>query len=168
MIFIEESVCKLLNSNKALVMQYIIRDLMLWKQNTAFPRRSPPHPPSTQRPNTGSGKPFCFITKKGSFKGGQKIQDWSVFVLPVFPFLWNASIQIAAAEMSPPSLFWNTDVLETQAFLVSFICFVGLKCTGLQTWIPVWQLNILVTNFFFVFCVFVFCFYHIMPFLFTS
>lgn len=102
------------------------------------------------------------------------------FVLSVFPFLRNASIQIAAAEMSPPpclffcilfclSQYRCPQVSQSQAFRTSPL-FVSLNWSlsaqgnkrdspsGSSTYS---SLNCLV----FFFCLLCFCFYHIMPFL---
>lgn len=77
----------------------------------------------------------ALLQRKGALKVVRKYKIGLFFVLWVFPFLRNASIQIAAAEMSsPPCVFFifrNTDVLA-RAFRVTFIRLVELvfKCTG--------------------------------------
>ncbi len=74
----------------------------------------------------------ALLQRKGALKVVRKYKTGLFFVLWVFPFLRNASIQIAAAEMSPlPCFFLNTDVLAL-AFRVAFIRLVELvfKCTG--------------------------------------
>lgn len=55
----------------------------------------------------------ALLQRKGALNVVRKYKIGLFFVLSVFPFLRNASIQIAAAEMSPPPWFFprNTDVL---------------------------------------------------------
>lgn len=124
---------------------------------------APPHCPRTpshRETNTGSGKPFCFITKerktRSTFSENTRLVCFLFFllaVLPIFLFLWNASIQTAACEMFPPSFSGAGDIdclSSKKSGLPYFWIFIlvlsaqGNKCEALS------GSSILLTLFFFL------------------